>query len=139
MGGAVFPFIYLVPNYGGGNEDNGDLLQKVPCTHTTTLEWQLHSSGAAAAGFWRDFEELPHVQVQRSTRKTVGRAKSPLESNPTPTRDAQRAQKNLCTPGPRDPTETETELCLSDSCRVTGQQWTATRAGALGKADLGMV
>ena len=22
----------LQPNYGGGNEDNGDLLQKVPCT-----------------------------------------------------------------------------------------------------------
>ena len=25
------PAIYLAPNYGGGNEDNGDLLQKVPC------------------------------------------------------------------------------------------------------------
>ena len=24
------------PNYGGGNEDNGDLLQKVPCTHCHT-------------------------------------------------------------------------------------------------------
>ena len=23
----------LMPNYGGDNEDNGDLLQKVPCTH----------------------------------------------------------------------------------------------------------
>ena len=23
----------LRPNHGGGNEDNGDLLQKVPCTH----------------------------------------------------------------------------------------------------------
>ena len=23
----------LRPNYGGGDEDNGDLLQKVPCTH----------------------------------------------------------------------------------------------------------
>ena len=23
----------LRPNYGGGNEDNGDVLQKVPCTH----------------------------------------------------------------------------------------------------------
>ena len=23
----------LRPNYGGGNEDNGDLLQKVLCTH----------------------------------------------------------------------------------------------------------
>ena len=25
------PVIYLGPNYGGGNEDNGDLLQKIPC------------------------------------------------------------------------------------------------------------
>ena len=23
----------LRPNYGGGKEDNGDLLQKAPCTH----------------------------------------------------------------------------------------------------------
>ena len=26
----------LRPNYGGGNEDNGDLLQKGPCTHCYT-------------------------------------------------------------------------------------------------------
>ena len=26
----------LRPNYGGGNEDNGDLLQKIPCTHCYT-------------------------------------------------------------------------------------------------------
>ena len=26
----------LRPNYGGGNEDSGDLLQKVPCTHCHT-------------------------------------------------------------------------------------------------------
>ena len=26
----------LRPNYGGGNEENGDLLQKVPCTHCLT-------------------------------------------------------------------------------------------------------
>ena len=41
-------------------------------------------------------------------------------------------------PGPRDPTETETELCLSISCGGTGQQWTATGTGALDAADLGM-
>ena len=28
----------LRPNYGGGNEDSGDLLQKVPCTHCFT-QW----------------------------------------------------------------------------------------------------
>ena len=30
------PVIYLGPNYGGGTEDNGDLLQKVPRTHCYT-------------------------------------------------------------------------------------------------------
>ena len=44
----------------------------------------------------------------------------------------------LCALGPRDPTETETELCMSISCGDTGQQWTATGTGALGAADLGM-
>ena len=37
---------------------------------------------------------------------------------------------------PRDPTETEPELCLSVSCEGMGQQWPATGAGALGPADL---
>ena len=30
------PLFDLRPNYGGGNEDNGGLLQKVPCTHCCT-------------------------------------------------------------------------------------------------------
>ena len=47
-------------------------------------------------------------------------------------------KQTLWTPGPRDPTETETELCLSISSGGTGQQWTAARAGALGEADLSM-
>ena len=37
MGGAVFhPCSLLGPNYGGGNEDNGHLLQKIPCMHCYT-------------------------------------------------------------------------------------------------------
>ena len=47
-------------------------------------------------------------------------------------------RQTLCTLGPRYPTETETKLCLSVSWGGTGQQWTATGAGALGTADLGM-
>ena len=47
-------------------------------------------------------------------------------------------KQTLCAPGPRDPTETETELCLSVSCGRKGQQWAATGTGALGAADLGM-
>ena len=35
--GCSLLLIYLGPNYGrGNNEDNGDLLQKVPCTHRYT-------------------------------------------------------------------------------------------------------
>ena len=30
------PAIYLGPNYGGGNEDNGDLPQKIPCMYCYT-------------------------------------------------------------------------------------------------------
>ena len=47
-------------------------------------------------------------------------------------------KQTLCTPGPKDPTETETELCLSVSCGGTGQQWPAAGAGELGAADVDM-
>ena len=36
MGLCSLPVIYLGPNYGGGNEDNGDLIQKVPWRHCCT-------------------------------------------------------------------------------------------------------
>ena len=42
-------------------------------------------------------------------------------------------KQTLCAPGPRDPPETEPELCLSVSCGGMGQQWTAAGAGALGQ------
>ena len=42
----------LWPNYGGGDEDNGDLLQKVQCMHCCT-QWQLPLPTHASAGdFW---------------------------------------------------------------------------------------
>ena len=63
----------------------------------------------------------------------VGGANSHLESNPI---SARGLKQTLCTPGPRDPTETETELCVSISCGGTGQQWTAAGAVVLGVADL---
>ena len=47
--------------------------------------------------------------------------------------------QTLCAPGPRDPTVTETELCLSVSCGGTSQQWSASGAGALGAAVLGTI
>ena len=36
MGLCSFPVIYLGPDYGAGNEDNGDLIQKVPCLYCYT-------------------------------------------------------------------------------------------------------
>ena len=47
-------------------------------------------------------------------------------------------KQTLGTPGPRDSTEAEPELCLSVSCGDTGQQWTAAGAGTLGAVDLRM-
>ena len=37
MGCVPSLLLDLRPNYGGNNEDNGDLLQKVPCMHCYTL------------------------------------------------------------------------------------------------------
>ena len=65
----------------------------------------------------------------------VERGNSHLQSISLPSETLRGLKQTLCTPGPRDPTETETELCLSVFCEGTGQQWTATGIGALGAAD----
>ena len=54
-----------------------------------------------------------------------------LEANPIPARDSRGLRQTLCAPGPRDPTETEPELCLSVSCRGTSWQWSDAGTGAL--------
>ena len=49
-----------------------------------------------SAWLWSNCEEISHVQGQRrSPSRMVGGAKSHLESNPFPARDAQRAQTDL--------------------------------------------
>ena len=84
-------------------------------------------------------KEILHVQGQsRSPIKMVGGVKSHLESNPIPTKMFREFRQTLCTPGPREPTKTKLELCLSVSCSDMGQQWPDTGVGALGAADLGM-
>ena len=52
------------PNYGGVNEDHGDLLQKVPCTHTVALS----TPNPAAAHYWpTPLSETPeHSQASLS-------------------------------------------------------------------------
>ena len=81
-------------------------------------------------------KDTPHPRAKDKPRKRIGGAKSCLESNPIPTRDAQRVQINLVHTRTQRPMETETGLCLSVSCGGMGQQWPAT--GALGAADPGM-
>ena len=61
-----------------------------------------------------------------------------LEANCIPTRDSRGLKQTLCAPGPRDPTETEPELCLSVSCRGTGQPQTDAGTEVLSAVDLGM-
>ena len=45
--------------------------------------------------------------------------------------------RTLCTPGPREPTETELELYLSVSCGGKVQQWLSAGTGVLAAAELG--
>ena len=71
----------------------------------------------------------PMSREKEKPRKMVGGAKSHLESNPLSARDAQRAQTYLVCTRTQDPTETETELCLSVSCKGTGQQWPSAGTG----------
>ena len=79
---------------------------------------------------WNDFEGIPHIQGQkRSPSKTVGGAKSRLESTPYLPETLRGLKQILCAPGPRDP-QRETELCLSVSCGVDDpeaqkEKWTS--------------
>ena len=96
-------------------------------------------AGVVAAQCWSHCGEIPHIQGQRrSPRKMEGGVNSHLESNTIPIKMLRGLKRILCARGPRDPTETETELCLSISSGDTGEQWTATVTGALGAADLDM-
>ena len=84
-------------------------------------------------------KDMPRPRAKKKPQQDGRRGKPYLESNPIPTRDLGELKQTLCSPGPRDPTETEPELCLSVSCKGTGQQGAVPWAGALGGVDLDMV
>ena len=66
-------------------------------------------------------KKISHVQGQRRSPSNTGRgAKLHLESNPYPPEMLGGLKQTLYTPEPRDPTESEAELCLSVSCRGMG-------------------
>ena len=146
------PLIYLGPNCGGGNEDNGDLLQEAPCMHCYTQcpqpcsrppptyistgdSWTLTSkSGSVSYGV-----TAPFFWVLVHTRFCLC---PPTVCFPILCKFWQLyggVNGDLLQEGlyPETP-ETETELWLSVSCGGASQQWTAAEAGALGAADLGM-
>ena len=82
-----------------------------------------------------------HVQGQRRSpsKQDCRRGKIAFRIKPHNLPETLRGLKQtLCTPGPRDPTETEPELSLTGSCRGMGQQWTAAGAESLDAVDLGM-
>ena len=131
------PTLVLLPGKSHGQRS------LVGYSHGVAESWiRLYSLGAISAAYavaavrcWSGCEEILHVQGQsRSPSGTVGGANLHLESNPFSARDAQRAQRNLVRTGARDPTETETELCLSVSCGGSGGQCSATGTGAVGVA-----
>ena len=94
---------------------------------------QHHSSNASilqCSAFFMVQLSHPHMTTGKTialTRWTfVGKVMSLLFNK------LRGLKQTLCAPGPRDPTETETELCLSVSCGGTGRQWSAAGTGALG-------
>ena len=63
--------IYLGPNYGGSNEDNGNLLQKVLCTHCHTPCPRLCSRPLLTHASARDSWTLPGKSVSVSCGVTA--------------------------------------------------------------------
>ncbi|CAI9170135.1 unnamed protein product [Rangifer tarandus platyrhynchus] len=84
-------------------------------------------AGAVAAWCWRDFEEIPHIQGQRTKTQQHGRrGEITFRVKPhTCQRRSEGSNKPCAHQDPETPRRLR-ELCLSVSCRGTGQQWTAT-------------
>ena len=82
-------------------------------------------------------KDIPHLRAKEEPQQDGGRGEITFRiKNQKPPETLGQLKQTLCTPGPRDPTQTEPELCFSVSGRGMGQQWWATGAGALGAADL---
>ena len=79
-------------------------------------------------------KKISHIRGQRSHSKMVGGAKSHLESNPIPVRDAQRVQTKPCVHQDPETPQRPSQTCVWLSCGGTGPQWPAAGAGTLGAA-----
>ena len=102
-----------------------DLLEKRMATHSSILEnsmdrgaWRATVHGVAES--WTLLKVLSHkLLIHQEKKENLYNGEDGLK-------------QTLYAPGPRDLTETETELCLSVSCGGMGRQWSGAGTGALG-------
>ena len=120
--------------------------------HVQGQEWQLRFAGVAVrrchmskvrscscAWLERLWGDTPRQRAKEKPQQEGRRGQIHTENQTPSLPETLRGLKQtLCSSGPRDPTETETQLCLSIFCGGTGQQWPATGARALGAAELGV-
>ena len=83
-------------------------------------------------------KDTPHPKAKEKLQLDGRRGKIAFRIKPHTHQRCSEGPNKPCVSGPRDPTETDPELCLSVSCGGTSQQGTAAGAGALGAADLGV-
>ena len=94
----------------------GSGCEEIPHVQGQRSPSKMLGTGAAAEQYLSDYEEIPHMQEQRiSPSKTVGGAKSCLESNTISKRDAQRAQTNLVHTRYQRPPQRLRQNCVSVS------------------------
>ena len=95
-------------------------------------------AGAVAVQYWRGSEEIPQIQEQRrSPSKMIGGAKSYSRIKPhTLHRRSQGSNKPCTHQDPENP-QRQRQNC-EHLLWSRGQRWTASGAGALGAADLGI-
>ena len=116
------------------------------CTHSVLQVLQidilrLHSHQQENVGSHQ--KKIPPIQGQRrSLSKMVGEMRLHLESNPIPTRGAQRVQTKPCVPQDQETAQRQPDLCLSSlqKCRsaVTYCRGRDSGGSYLGHADYGI-
>ena len=101
---------------GGQSVKTNRSRQSRTCAHLLLQELQSHNSllnNYRQENVRSHRKKMPHIQGQRrNPSKTVGGAKSHLESNPIPARDAQKAQTKPCAHQDPETPQTLSQICL---------------------------
>ena len=92
-------------------------------------------SCVALERLWGD---SPHPRAKEKPQQDCRRGKITFWIKPHSCQRCLEGSNKPCVHQNPETPQRLTELCLIVSCGVTGQQWTAARAGAMGAADLGM-